>query len=149
MEICLSVCLSICLSMALQPFVGPWPLFQFLDLFTQLIGLLGWGISPSQICYLQTEQHKHRIKADRHPCLQCDSNPRFQCSSSRKRFMLRTARPLWLARAGDYFAEKFRRDSEEHPVRGRNTVFRLNSYECEQDSCIINNYYSRKVKGKF
>jgi hypothetical protein len=27
-----SIYLSIYLSMALQPFVGPWPLFQFLDL---------------------------------------------------------------------------------------------------------------------
>jgi hypothetical protein len=41
LSICLSVCLSvylstylpIYLSVALQPFVGPWPLFQFLDLF--------------------------------------------------------------------------------------------------------------------
>jgi hypothetical protein len=48
----------ISLSMALQPFVGPWPLFQFLDLFTQKIGLLGRGISPSQGRYLHTEQHK-------------------------------------------------------------------------------------------
>jgi hypothetical protein len=31
------------LSMALQPFVGPWPLFHFLDLFTQPVGLLGGG----------------------------------------------------------------------------------------------------------
>jgi hypothetical protein len=52
---CLSLSLSICLcislslsiymslyfSMALQPFVGPWPLFQSLDLFTQSIGRLG------------------------------------------------------------------------------------------------------------
>jgi hypothetical protein len=35
------------LSMALHPFAGPWPLFQFLDLFTQSVGLLGQGISPS------------------------------------------------------------------------------------------------------
>jgi hypothetical protein len=41
--------------MALQPFVGPWPLFQFLDLFTQSVGLLGRGISPSQGRYLHTE----------------------------------------------------------------------------------------------
>jgi hypothetical protein len=34
--------------MALQPFVGPWPLFQFVELFTQTVGLLGRGISPSQ-----------------------------------------------------------------------------------------------------
>jgi hypothetical protein len=26
--------LAICLSMALQSFVGPWPLFQFLNLYT-------------------------------------------------------------------------------------------------------------------
>jgi hypothetical protein len=32
--------------MALQPFVGPWPLFHYLDLFTQSIGLLERGISP-------------------------------------------------------------------------------------------------------
>jgi hypothetical protein len=47
-----------CLSMALQPFVGPWPLFQFLDLFTQSVGLLGRGISPSQGRYLHTGQNK-------------------------------------------------------------------------------------------
>jgi hypothetical protein len=29
--------------LALEPFVGPWPLFQFLD---QSVGLLGRGISP-------------------------------------------------------------------------------------------------------
>jgi hypothetical protein len=31
------------LCMALLPFVGPWPLFEFLDLLTQLVGLLGRG----------------------------------------------------------------------------------------------------------
>jgi hypothetical protein len=46
------------LSMALQTFVGPWPLFQFLDLFTQSVGLLGRGISPSQGRYLHTGKHK-------------------------------------------------------------------------------------------
>jgi hypothetical protein len=44
--------------MALQPFVGLWPLFQILDLFTQSVGLLGRGISPSQGRYLHTELHK-------------------------------------------------------------------------------------------
>jgi hypothetical protein len=28
-------------SMALQLFVGPWPVLQFRDLFTQTVGLLG------------------------------------------------------------------------------------------------------------
>jgi hypothetical protein len=49
--------------MALQPFVGPWPLFQFRNLFTQSVKPLGRGISPSQGRYLHTGQHKHRINA--------------------------------------------------------------------------------------
>jgi hypothetical protein len=44
-------------SVALQPFIGPWPLFQSLNLFTQSVGLLGRGISPSQGRYLHTGQH--------------------------------------------------------------------------------------------
>jgi hypothetical protein len=47
--------------MALHPFVGPWPPFQLLDLFTESVGLLGRGISPSQGRYLHTEQHKQRM----------------------------------------------------------------------------------------
>jgi hypothetical protein len=39
----LRIYLSIHLSMALQPFVGLWPLFPFLDLFTQSVGLPGRG----------------------------------------------------------------------------------------------------------
>jgi hypothetical protein len=31
--------------------------------YTQSVGLLGWGIRPSQGLYLPTEQHKHRINA--------------------------------------------------------------------------------------
>jgi hypothetical protein len=66
--------------MALQSSVGPWPLFSFLILYT-VCRLLGRGISPSQGHYLHTEQHKHRIKAHRHPCLERYSNPRSQRSS--------------------------------------------------------------------
>jgi 2-C-methyl-D-erythritol 4-phosphate cytidylyltransferase/2-C-methyl-D-erythritol 2,4-cyclodiphosphate synthase len=33
-----------------------------------------------------TEQHKHRINAYRHPCLEWNSNPQPQCSSGRRRF---------------------------------------------------------------
>jgi hypothetical protein len=43
--------------MDLQLFVGPWPLFQFLNLI-QLVELLGRGISPSQGRYLHTGQHR-------------------------------------------------------------------------------------------
>jgi hypothetical protein len=32
--------------MALQPFVGPWPLFQTLNLFTESVRLLGRGDQP-------------------------------------------------------------------------------------------------------
>jgi hypothetical protein len=51
------------LSMALQPFVRPWPPFQFLDFFTQSLGLLRRGISPSQSRNLHAGQHKHRTNA--------------------------------------------------------------------------------------
>jgi hypothetical protein len=44
--------------MALQPFFGPWPLFQFFDLFTQSVGLLEQRITPWQGRYLHTGQHK-------------------------------------------------------------------------------------------
>jgi hypothetical protein len=73
--------------MALQPLVGPWPIFQFLDLFTRSVGLLGRGISPSQGRYLNTRQHKHRTNAHRHPCLKWDSNPLSQCLNGRRQVM--------------------------------------------------------------
>jgi hypothetical protein len=74
------------LSMALQPFVGPWPLFNFLISYT--VGkLLGREKRPSQGRYLHTVQHKHRINAHRHPCLKWDSNLRSQCSSGRRQFI--------------------------------------------------------------
>jgi hypothetical protein len=83
-------------SMALQPFVGPWPLFSLL-IYTQSVGLIGRGISPSQGRYLDTEQHKHTINAHRRPCFEWDANPRSQCSSKRRLFMPYTSRPLWPA----------------------------------------------------
>jgi hypothetical protein len=56
-------------------------------IYSQSIGLLLQGISPSQGLTLHTEQHKHRIKAHRQPPLKWDSNSRSQCSSRRRRFM--------------------------------------------------------------
>jgi hypothetical protein len=35
-------------SLTLQPFVGLWSLIHLCNLFTQAVGLLGRGISPSQ-----------------------------------------------------------------------------------------------------
>jgi hypothetical protein len=62
--------------------------------YTQSVGLLGRGISPSQGLYLDTEQHNHRINAHkyRHPCLEWDSNPRSQRSSELRQFMPWAAR---------------------------------------------------------
>jgi hypothetical protein len=39
-------------------FLGPGLFFIFVIFFTQSVGLLGQGISPSQGLYLYTEQHK-------------------------------------------------------------------------------------------
>jgi hypothetical protein len=60
--------------------------FSFL-IYTQSVGLLRRGISPSQGRYLHTKQHTRRINAHRHPCLEWDSNSRSQCSSGRRRVM--------------------------------------------------------------
>jgi hypothetical protein len=64
---------------------GPCSLFQFPNLYT--VGLLGRVFGPSEGRYLHTEQHKHKINAHRHPCLQWDSNPLSQRSSERRQSM--------------------------------------------------------------
>jgi hypothetical protein len=46
--------------------VGLGSFFSFL-IHTLSVGLLGRGIRPSQGRCLHTEQHKHRINANRHP----------------------------------------------------------------------------------
>jgi hypothetical protein len=60
--------------MALQPFVGPWPPFRFLNLHT--VGWTPWTrVQPVTRPLPNTEQHKHRIHAQRHPCFEWDSKP--------------------------------------------------------------------------
>jgi hypothetical protein len=54
---------------------------------TQTIGPLERSIGPSQGRYLHTAQHKHRINAHRHPCLEWDSIPRYQRLSGLRQFM--------------------------------------------------------------
>jgi hypothetical protein len=49
---------------------------RFLELFRHTVGLLGRLISPSQGTY--TGQHTTQKDADKHPCLERDSNPRSQ-----------------------------------------------------------------------
>jgi hypothetical protein len=55
--------------------------------FTQWVGLLGWGISPSQGSYLYTKQHKHRVNTHRHSFFKWDLNPRPLCLSGRIQFV--------------------------------------------------------------
>jgi hypothetical protein len=65
---------------------------KLMNLFGQLVGLLGRGISPTQGLYLHRIT-KHR-KTRTHPCLEWNSNPQSQCSSGRRPYMPQTARPL-------------------------------------------------------
>jgi hypothetical protein len=50
-----------------SPLLGPGLFFSFVMFFTQSVGLLERGISPSQGHYLHTGKHKHRINAHTHP----------------------------------------------------------------------------------
>jgi hypothetical protein len=114
MSNCLSVSPSMYGSTAL---VDLGRFFSFL-IYTQSVGLLGRGISQSQGRYLHTEQHNHRIKAHRQPCLEWDSNPLSQCLSGRRPSMPYTARPLWSA---NYDSDNFRCFIGEF-MKGANTV---------------------------
>jgi hypothetical protein len=83
-------------SMALQPFVGPWPLLQFPNLFftdgrTPLTS--DQPVARPLPTHRTTQTQKKRTH--RHPCLEWDSNPRPQRSSERRQFMPYTARPPW------------------------------------------------------
>jgi hypothetical protein len=52
--------------MALPDHSGPWPLIQFRNHFSQMVGHLGRVISLSQCLYLNTGRHKHRINTYTH-----------------------------------------------------------------------------------
>jgi hypothetical protein len=60
-----------------------------MNLFGQLVGLLGRGIIPTQGIYNTIQKN-----ADTHPCLEWDSNPRSQCSSGRRQYVIQTTRPV-------------------------------------------------------
>jgi hypothetical protein len=65
--------------MALQPF-GPWTFFSFFILYT-----VGKTPSTGDQPVAKPLPAQSRINAQRHPCLEWDSNPRSQCSSRRRR----------------------------------------------------------------
>jgi hypothetical protein len=56
------------------------------------------GDEPVTWPCLRRTTHKRRINADRHPCLEWDSNPRSQCLSVRRHFVPFTTRSLWSAK---------------------------------------------------
>jgi hypothetical protein len=74
--------------------------FSFLILYT--VGTTPWtGDQPvARPLPARTGQHKHRIKAHRHPCLKWDLKQSSQCLSGRKQFMPKTTPPLGLAPEG-------------------------------------------------
>jgi hypothetical protein len=64
LSIYLSMYLSIDLPMALQPFVGPWPLFQFFILYT--VGRAPWTrdetVARPLLTHGTTQTHNNRIQ---------------------------------------------------------------------------------------
>jgi hypothetical protein len=83
--------LVITVIIVLQSFVGPWQLFQFINLY-KVGGLLRRGISPTKCRYLHTEHNKHRMNTHthRHACLHWHSNTDPNVSG-RRQFLPHTA----------------------------------------------------------
>jgi hypothetical protein len=70
---------EISISMALQPFVGPWPIFQFRNVYT--VGRTPWtGDQPvTRPLPTHTTTQTQFKRTHRHTCLEWDLNPRPQC----------------------------------------------------------------------
>jgi hypothetical protein len=83
-------------SVALQPFVGPWPLLQFRNIF-YTDGRTPWMSDQPVTRPLTTHRatQTQDKRTHRHPCLEWHSNPRSQLSTKRRQLMPKTARPLW------------------------------------------------------
>jgi hypothetical protein len=80
-------------SMILQPFVGPWLLLKFRNLF-YTDGRTPWTSDRPVARPLPTHRttQTQNKRTHRHPCLEWDSKPRPQCWSGRRLFMPQTAR---------------------------------------------------------
>jgi hypothetical protein len=77
-------------SMALQPFVGPWPIVQFRNLF-YTDGRTPWTSDQPVAKPLPSHRTKQtqNKRIYKHPCIEWDSNSRSQCSNERRQFMTR------------------------------------------------------------
>jgi hypothetical protein len=75
-------------SRALQPFVGPWPLLQFRNLF-YTDGRTPWMSDQPVAKPLPKRRAAQRQskRSHRHPFLKWDSNPRSQRSNERRQSM--------------------------------------------------------------
>jgi hypothetical protein len=71
--------LSVCLWFY-SPFLELGRYFSFL-IYTQSVGFLGRGISPSQVRYLNTWEQTQNKRTHKHSYLEWDYNPRSQQSS--------------------------------------------------------------------
>jgi hypothetical protein len=60
--------------MALQPFVRPWPLFQFRNPIHSRYDSLDGGSARSKAA-TYTQNNTNRINAHRRPCLDWDADP--------------------------------------------------------------------------
>jgi hypothetical protein len=83
-----SIAVSIHSSMALQTFVGPWPLLQFRNHFYTDGRTPRTSDQPVAVPLRthRTTQTQNK-RTHRHPCLEWDSNSRFQRSSERRQSM--------------------------------------------------------------
>jgi hypothetical protein len=83
-----SLSLSLFLLLPLWNIGHPWNASihsSFLILKT--VGRTPWKGDQPVARPLPTHDLTNRINADKHPCLEWDSNPRFQCSNERRQFM--------------------------------------------------------------
>jgi hypothetical protein len=75
-------------TMTLQAFIGPRPLFQFLDsIHNRHDSLDGGSAHRKASAYTQNNTRQSKRTQYRHQCLDWGSNPRSQRSSERRQFM--------------------------------------------------------------
>jgi hypothetical protein len=76
---------TVYLSVVLEHFVGPWPLFQLLDLYT--VVRAHWMGDQPVARPLPAHRTIQRINAHKHLCVKWVSNPQSQRSNELKLFM--------------------------------------------------------------
>jgi hypothetical protein len=83
------LCIHFFFQLASTVCMGPWPSLMDFSIHRHLIGLLGWGISPTQGLYQNTETHRHTSMP------WAGFEPAISMSGSHRQYMSQTA---WLLR---------------------------------------------------